>query len=56
MAKTITAALVQYRLVTAEKHLLEQTLSGALQVLTEVLNGQRRRLAAPNVHAVTLTS
>jgi response regulator RpfG family c-di-GMP phosphodiesterase len=38
MAKTLTAALVQYRLVTAEKHLLEQTLSGIIQVLTEVLS------------------
>lgn len=38
MAKTITAAVVQYRLVTAEKQLLEQTLSGSLQVLTEVLS------------------
>src|ERR1017187_2469539 len=38
MAKTLTAALVQYRLVTAEKQLLEQTLSGSLQVLTEVLS------------------
>ncbi len=38
MAKTITAALVQYQLVTAEKQLLEQTLSGSLQVLTEVLS------------------
>jgi FixJ family two-component response regulator len=38
MARTITAALMQYRLVTAEKQLLEQTLSGALQVLTEVLS------------------
>jgi CheY-like chemotaxis protein len=38
MASTITAALVQYRLVIAEKQLLEQTLSGALQVLTEVLS------------------
>ena len=38
MAKTITAALVQFRLVTAEKQLLEQTLSGTLQVLTEVLS------------------
>jgi response regulator RpfG family c-di-GMP phosphodiesterase len=38
MAKTLTAALVQYGLVTAEKQLLEQTLSGALQVLTEVLS------------------
>jgi len=38
MASTITAALVRYRLVTAEKELLEQTLSGSLQVLTEVLS------------------
>lgn len=38
MGKTITAALMQYRLVTAEKQLLEQTLSGCLQVLSEVLS------------------
>jgi CheY-like chemotaxis protein len=38
MAKTLTGALVQYRLVTAEKQLLEQTLSGSVQVLTEVLS------------------
>src|SRR5437764_3125652 len=38
MAKTLTSALVQYRLLTAEKQLLEQTLSGAIQVLTEVLS------------------
>jgi response regulator RpfG family c-di-GMP phosphodiesterase len=38
MAKTLTTALVQYRLVTAEKQLLKQTLSGAIQVLTEVLS------------------
>jgi response regulator RpfG family c-di-GMP phosphodiesterase len=38
MAKTLTAALVQYRLVNAEKQLLEQTLSGSIQVLTEVLS------------------
>jgi hypothetical protein len=38
MRKTLTAALVQYRLVTAEKQLLEQTLSGSIQVLTEVLS------------------
>jgi len=38
LAKTITAGLVQYRLVTAEKQLLEQTLSGCLQVLSEVLS------------------
>ncbi|MBI3474857.1 MAG: response regulator [Acidobacteria bacterium] len=38
MAKTLTAAVVQYRLVTAEKQLLEQTLSGSIQVLTDVLS------------------
>lgn len=38
MATTLTAALLQYRLVTAEKQLLEQTLSGSIQVLTEVLS------------------
>jgi FixJ family two-component response regulator len=38
MAKTLTAGLVQYRLVHAEKQLLEQTLSGSIQVLTEVLS------------------
>ena len=38
MAKTLTAALVQYRMVIAEKQLLEQTLSGSIQVLTEVLS------------------
>ena len=38
LAKTLTAALVQYRLVTAENNLLEQTLSGTIQVLTEVLS------------------
>ena len=38
MAKTLTAALLQYRLVTAEKQLLEETLSSSIQVLTEVLS------------------
>ncbi|MGA8540695.1 MAG: response regulator [Terriglobales bacterium] len=38
MAKTLAAALVQYRLVTAERQLLEQTLSGTIQVLTDVLS------------------
>ena len=38
MARALTAALVQYRLVTAEKQLLEQTLGGTLQVLTQVLS------------------
>jgi response regulator RpfG family c-di-GMP phosphodiesterase len=38
MAKTLTAAMVQYQLVTAEKQLLEQTLTSSVQVLTEVLS------------------
>jgi FixJ family two-component response regulator len=38
MGKTLTAALMQYRLVTAEKDLLEHTLSGSIQVLTDVLS------------------
>jgi len=38
MGKTLTAGLLQYRLVTAEKQLLEQTLTGSIQVLTEVLS------------------
>lgn len=38
MAKTLTAALVQYRLIRAEKDLLEQTLSESVHVLTEVLS------------------
>ena len=38
MSKTLTAALLQYRLVTAEKELLERTLHGSIQVLTEVLS------------------
>lgn len=38
LATTLTAALLQHRLVTAEKQLLEHTLSGSVQVLTEVLS------------------
>jgi CheY-like chemotaxis protein len=38
MGKTLTAAIVQYRLVNAERLLLEQTLGGCIQVLTEVLS------------------
>jgi len=38
LATTLTAALLQHRLVVAEKQLLEQTLSGSVQVLTEVLS------------------
>ena len=38
LAKALTTALLQYRLVTAEKELLEKTLSGSIQVLIEVLS------------------
>jgi len=38
MVTTLTAALMKYRLGVAEKQLLEQTLSGSIQVLTEVLS------------------
>jgi len=38
LAKTLTAALVQYRLVIAEKELLEKTLRASIHVLTEVLS------------------
>jgi response regulator RpfG family c-di-GMP phosphodiesterase len=37
LAKTLDAALEQYRLVTAEKDLLEQTLNKSLQVLVDIL-------------------
>lgn len=38
LAKALTASLVQHGLVTAEKELLEKTLSGSITVLTEVLS------------------
>jgi CheY-like chemotaxis protein len=38
LVKAIDAALAQYRLVNAEKELLEQTLRGAVYVLSEVLS------------------
>jgi response regulator RpfG family c-di-GMP phosphodiesterase len=38
LGKALTAGLAQYRLVTAEKDLLEHTLQGSIQVLTEVLS------------------
>ena len=38
LKKTLTACLMQYRLVTAEKELLENTLMGAIKVLTDVLS------------------
>jgi DNA-binding NtrC family response regulator len=56
MAKTLTAALVQYRLFNSEKQLLEQTLSGSMQVLTEVLSlSTPPPSAAPSAPAATST-
>jgi FixJ family two-component response regulator len=37
LGKALSAGLMQYRLVTAEKDLLENTLQGSIQVLTEIL-------------------
>jgi response regulator RpfG family c-di-GMP phosphodiesterase len=38
LGKALTAGLLQHRLLTAEKELLENTLQGSIQVLTEVLS------------------
>jgi len=38
LGKALTAALIQYRLVIAEKELLENTLMGSIKVLTDVLS------------------
>src|SRR6266852_5256657 len=38
LARTLEAAIEQYRLVTAERDLLEKTLYGSVKVLTEVLS------------------
>jgi FixJ family two-component response regulator len=38
LATAITTGLVQHRLITAEKELLERTLMGSIKVLTEVLS------------------
>ena len=38
LAKALTAALIQHRLVIAEKGLLEKTLRGSVKVLTDVLS------------------
>lgn len=38
ISDTLTRALEQYRLITAEKQLLEGTLNGAIQMLTEILS------------------
>jgi hypothetical protein len=44
LGRTVEAALEQHRLITAERVLLEQTLRGAIEVLTEMLS-----LASPDV-------
>src|SRR5258708_19704644 len=38
LSNAITSGLVQYRLVTSEKDLLENTLMGSIKVLTDVLS------------------
>jgi len=38
MVKSVEAGLRQYRLVTAERQLLEQTLNGSIKVMTEILS------------------
>jgi len=38
LVKALSAGLLQHRLITAEKDLLENTLQGSIQVLTEVLS------------------
>jgi len=60
LGKAITTGLVQYRLVTAEKELLENTLMGSIKVLTDVLAaaspeafGRSMRIARYVRHLVT---
>ncbi|MFH1676441.1 MAG: HD domain-containing phosphohydrolase, partial [bacterium] len=38
LAKTLDAGMAQYRLVIAERELLEKTLSGSVKILTEILS------------------
>jgi HD domain len=56
----LNACLMQYRLVTAEKELLENTLMGSIKVLTDVLSlanpaafGRSKRIAQYVQHMVT---
>jgi response regulator RpfG family c-di-GMP phosphodiesterase len=60
LAKAITTGFVQYRLVTAEKELLENTLMGSIKVLSDVLSaaspeafGRSRRIARYVRHLVS---
>lgn len=48
--KTLDAAIAQHQLITAEKELLEGTLTGAIQLLTEVLS-----VVAPEDFSQSLT-
>jgi DNA-binding NtrC family response regulator len=57
LKKTLTTCLVQYRLITAEKELLENTLMGAIKVLTDVLSlATRPRSAGRCVSAVMFST
>jgi len=38
LAKVLTAGITQYRLISAEKELLESTLKGSIKVMTELLS------------------
>lgn len=51
LTKTMEAALVQHRLVIAERELLEKTLSGSVRVLVEVLS-----LASPRAFSRALSA
>jgi FixJ family two-component response regulator len=60
LARAITTGLVQYRLVMAEKELLEKTLMGSIKVLTDVLSasspeafGRSMRIARVVRHLVS---
>ena len=60
LAKAITTGLLQHRLITAEKELLENTLMGSIKVLTDVLSlvnpfafGRSMRIARCVRHLVT---
>src|ERR1700678_1843840 len=49
LATALTTGLVQYRLVTAEKELLEKTLMGSIKVLTDVLSA-----ASPEAFGISM--
>src|SRR5947207_3035389 len=60
LGKAVTTGLLQYRLITAEKDLLENTLMGCIKVLTDVLStvspeafGRSMRITRCMRHLVT---